>query len=374
MITPETDSFKLGLHALNEAYSMPEYVKQAELESLDPEVLDKLPAQAFADPAYHRYPCHTKAATWVSMGYFLKDYDNIPEAEHNKLLNNFEKFAKYYGMEDEYARLLQETIDMYKKAEQTPVDNSPKLTDKGGSIGNVESICKAASWLVKQRNNLPLAQRSEMASRILKQAEVFNINFPEKESLEQTAGYGVNEPREVINLMRVRASMTKNAECSDELNSLADRLSEQRFSPFDRIWMKVACAIDDFDKMAGLMWYRENGDMPLPEEVVFALPTSVIKEADAATVQLQNGKVYQLSKLAEVSKDKYEEILGSDITSAIFMGDFFDKEAAAEILSTIPRFDVEALCDVLDSQGVNAIGKTKTAGYSLAKTLFPDWS
>lgn len=374
MITPETDSFKLGLHALNETYSMPEYVKQAELESLDPEVLDKLPAQAFADPAYHRYPCHTKAATWVSMGYFLKDYDNIPEAEHNKLLNNFQKFAKYYGMEDDYARLLQETSDMYKRAEQVPVDNSPKLTEKGGSIGNVDSICKAATWLVKQKNKLPLAQRSQMASRILKQAEVFNINFPEKESLEQTAGYGVNEPKEVINLMRVRATMSKNAECSNELNNLADRLSEQRFSPFDRIWMKVACAIDDFDKMAGLMWYRENGDMPLPEEVVFALPTSVIKEADAATVQLQNGKIYQLSKLAEVSKDKYEEILGSDITSAIFMGDFFDKEAAAEILSTIPRFDVEALCDVLDSQGVNAIGKTKAAGYSLAKTLFPDWS
>lgn len=353
---------------------MPEYVKQAELESLDPEVLDTLPAQAFADPAYHRYPCHTKAATWVSMGYFLKDYDNIPEAQQDKLLNNFEKFAKYFNMEDDYARLLQQTIENQKRAEAVPVDNSPKLTEQGGSIGDVDSLCKAATWLVRQKNKLPLSQRSDMAVKLLKQAEVFNINFPEKESLEQTAGYGVNEPKEVISLMRVRASMSKNAEYADELNGLADRLSEQGFPPFDAIWMKVACAIDDFDKMAGLMRYRENGDMPLPEEVVFALPASVIKKADAATVQLQNGKIYQLSKLAEVSKDKYEEILGSDITDAIFMGDFFDKEAASEILSTIPRFDVEALCDVLESQGVDAVGKVKTASHSLAKVLFADWS
>lgn len=371
-ITPETDSFKLGLHVLNETYSMPEYVKQAELESLDPEVLDKLPPQAFADPAYHRYPCHTKAATWVSMGYFFKDYDNIPESQQDKLLNSFDKFAKYYGMEDDYARLLQETIDLHKQAELVPETDSPKLTEQGGSIGNVDEICKAASWLVKQKNKLPLAKRAEMAAKILKQADVFNINFPEKASLEQTAGYGVSEPEEIISLMRVRASMCKNAEYSDELNGLADRLSG--VNPFDRVWMKVACAIDDFDKMAGLMRCRENGDMPLPEEVVFALPLSVIKEADAATVQLQNGKVYQLSKLAEVSKDKYEEILGPDITGAIFMGDFFDKEAASEILSTIPRFDVEALCDVLDSEGVDAIAKVKTANYSLAKALFPDWN
>ena len=373
MITPDTDSFKLGLHALNESYSMPEYVKQAELESLDPEVLDKLPPQAFADPAYHRYPCHTKAATWVSMGYFLKDYDNIPESQQDKLLNNFEKFAKYYRMEDDYARLLQETIDLHKQAELDSDTDSPKLTDQGGSIGNVDELCKAASWLVRQKNKLPLTKRAEMAAKLLKQADVFNVNFPEKESLEQTAGYGVSEPDEVINLMRVRASMCKDAEYSGELNGLADRLSEQRLSPFDKIWMKVACAIDDFDKMAGLMWYREHGDMPLPEEVVFALPVSAIKKADAATVQLQNGKVYQLSKLAEVSKDKYEEILGSDITDALFMGNYFDKEAAAEILSTIPRFDVEALCDVLDSEGVEAIAKVKTANYSLAKALFPDW-
>lgn len=373
MITPDTDSFKLGLHALNETYTMPEYVKQAELETLDPDVLDKLPAQAFADPAYHRYPCHTKAAAWVSMGYFLKDLDNIPEGKQDILFNNFEKFAKYYHMEDDYAQLLQKTIGQEKQAAAVPVSNSPKLTEFGGSIGNVDEICKAASWLVRQANKLPLSKRSEMASRIIKQADAFGVKLPERESLEKTAGFGVNEPKEIINLMHIRASMSKNAEYADELNGLADRLTSRNFPPFSSIWMKVAYAIDDFDKMAGLMHYRETGDMPLPEEVVFAIPQVTIKEADSATVQLQNGQIYQLSKLAEVGRDKYEEVMDSAVVDALFFHNMFDKEAAAEILATIPRFDVEALCDVLSSQGIEPVGKVKTAGFSLVRELFPDW-
>ncbi len=371
MITPETDSFKLGLHILNDTYSMPEYVKQAELESLDPEILDNLPPQAFADPAYHRYPCHTKAATWVSMGYFLKDLDSIPEGKQDILFNNFEKFAKYYHMEDDYAQLLQKTIGQEKQA--APVKESPKLTEFGGSIGNVDEICKAASWLVRQANKLPLSKRSEMANQIIKQADIFGVKLPERESLEQTAGLGVNEPEEIINLMHVRASMSKNAEYADELNGLADRLTSRNFPPFSDIWMKVACAIDDFDKMAGLMHYREVGDMPLPEEVVFSIPHTAIKEAESATVQLQNGQVYQLSKLAELGRDKYEEVMDSEVVDSIFLGNMFDKEAAAEILATIPRFDVEALCDALSAQGIEPVGKVKTAGFSLIRELFPDW-
>ena len=372
MLTPETDSFKLGLHILNDTYSMPEYVKQAELESLDPDELDKLPPQAFADPAYHRYPCHTKAATWISIGYFLKDYENIPVSEQDTLLNNFEKFAKYYHMEDDYAQLLQKTICQEKQAEAIQSDNTT-LSELGGSIGNIEDICKAASWLVRQKNKLPLMKRAEMANRLIKQADTYGVKLPERETLEQTAGLGVNEPEEIIDLMHVRASMSKNAEYATELNGLADRLSVSNFPPFSSIWMKVACAIDDFDKLAGLMHYREVGDMPLPEEVVFAIPHTTIKEADSATVQLQNGQVYQLSKLAELGRDKYEEVIDSDIVDAIFFHDMFDKEAAAEILSTIPRFDVEALCDVLNSQGIEPVAKVKTASFSLVRELFPDW-
>lgn len=373
MITPDTDSFKLGLHTLDKAYNMPDYVKQAEVESFNPEELDQLPPQAFADPGHRHYPCHTKAATWVSMGYFLQDLDNVPEGQQESLFNNFEKFAKYYHMEDDYAQLLQKTINQEKQASLVPVNNSPKLTEFGGSIGNVEEICKAASWLVRQANKLPLAKRSEMANRIIKQADAFGVRLPERESLEQTAGIGVNEPQEIIGLMHIRASMSKNAEYADELNGLADRLTAAKFPPFSTIWMKVACAIDDFDKMAGLMHYRETGDMPLPEEVVFAIPQAEIKKAESATVQLQNGRVYQLSKLAELGRDKYEEVMDSDVVDAIFFHDMFDKEAAAEILATIPRFDVEALCDVLSSQGIEPVGKVKTAGFSLVRELFPDW-
>lgn len=370
MITPDNDTLKLGLHTLNNVYGMPDYVKQASMDDISEQTLDSLPNNVFADPTQRCYPCHTKAATWVSLGYFLQDYNNIPDGKREELLDRFEKSAKYFGIVDDYVDLLSKTVMQEKKASAVPKSTAVTLTPQGGELGSEADLFKAASWLVAQRNRLPLQKRAEMAAKIIKQADTFHVTLPQRKALEQTAGYGVNEPSEIISSIRTRSSLVKKSEYSHQLLQLADSLTRFISSPFDKVWVKVAYAIDDFDKLAGLMPSREAGKLPLPEEVVFAYPMTTVKEAAEESIQLTNGEIYTMDKLASVSRENYEDVLGPEVTDSMFDFNMFDKEAAAEILPTLPRIDANALSDMLKREEVTPAAKVKTAGYSLSNELF----
>lgn len=374
MITPDNDTLKLGLHTLSQVYNMPEYVKQASMDELSEETLDSLPNNVFADSTQRYYPCHTKAATWISLGYFLQDYNNIPDGKREALLDRLEKSAKYFGITDDYADLLSRTIAQEKQAAAIPKSNAVTLTEQGGELESEAGICKAASWLVAQRNRLPLQKRAEMAAKIIKQADLFHVKLPQRETLEQTAGYGVNDPAEIISSIRTRSSLVKKSEYSDQLLKLADYLVRFVHSPFDKVWVKVAYAMDDFDKLVGLMPAREAGQLPLPEEVVFAYPMTTVKEAADESIQLTNGEIYSLEKLASVSRENYEDVLGPEVTDSMFDFNMFDKEAAAEVLPTLPRIDANALSDMLRREEVTPTAKIKEAGYSLSHDLFTNWN
>ncbi len=370
MITPDNDTLKLGFHTLDEVYHMPDFVKQADMEDFSEDTLNSLPTAVFADTAHRCYPCHTKAATWISLGYFLKDYDNIPDDMKERLLDRFEKKASYFGMMPEYTSLIQQTVMLEKQADAKKAAYT--LTSEGGVIENEEDVFNAANWLVAQRNKLPLQKRAELATKIIKKADQFHVKLPQRATLEQTAGMGVNDPADIISSIRTRSTLVKNSEYSHQLSQLADRLSRFITSPFDKIWVKVAYAIDDFDKLAGLLPSRETGKVPMPEEVVFTYPVSTIKEANDATVQLTNGDVYQLSKLAEVNRAQYEDIFGSEMAENLFVPDsnLFDKEAAADVLATLPVLDAIAFSDRLRKNGITPLTKMKTAGYSITRGLF----
>ena len=343
MITPDNDTLKLGFHTLDEVYHMPDFVKQADMEDFSEDTLNSLPTAVFADTAHRCYPCHTKAATWISLGYFLKDYDNIPDDMKERLLDSFEKKASYFGMMPEYTSLIQQTVMLEKQADAKKAAYT--LTSEGGVIENEEDVFNA---------------------------DQFHVKLPQRATLEQTAGMGVNDPADIISSIRTRSTLVKNSEYSHQLSQLADRLSRFITSPFDKIWVKVAYAIDDFDKLAGLLPSRETGKVPMPEEVVFTYPVSTIKEANDATVQLTNGDVYQLSKLAEVNRAQYEDIFGSEMAENLFVPDsnLFDKEAAADVLATLPVLDAIAFSDRLRKNGITPLTKMKTAGYSITRGLF----
>ena len=58
-------------HRLTSLYAPPEFVKTASHEQLYGPEGGGLPNHVFADPVHRLYPCHTKAATWMSCLFFM---------------------------------------------------------------------------------------------------------------------------------------------------------------------------------------------------------------------------------------------------------------------------------------------------------------
>ena len=58
-----------GLHALDVAYGLPDFVKSASIEQL--RGTEQLEPHMFADVTRRRFPCHSAPATWVSAGFFF---------------------------------------------------------------------------------------------------------------------------------------------------------------------------------------------------------------------------------------------------------------------------------------------------------------
>ena len=92
-------------NVIRQNHELPEFVKSAQVESVD-----ELPSSSFADRAGRRFPCHTKAATWLSYAYFLKHANDVPKNLKPVLVDRLHKFADSWGIANEIKRLEQEHI------------------------------------------------------------------------------------------------------------------------------------------------------------------------------------------------------------------------------------------------------------------------
>jgi len=71
------------LYRIQQLYQPPEYVKKASVDDLcghiDNDGNRDVPLQAYGDPQRMLFPCHTAAATWVSMGFFAEKKANFKQ-------------------------------------------------------------------------------------------------------------------------------------------------------------------------------------------------------------------------------------------------------------------------------------------------------
>src|SRR5690349_5826895 len=84
------------LYALEHLCGLPDFVKHAELE--DRPALSGLGSDSFADSRRRRYPCHTKAATWLANAYFQQSRSSYSKKEAEWVQERISKFAGYWGI------------------------------------------------------------------------------------------------------------------------------------------------------------------------------------------------------------------------------------------------------------------------------------
>jgi len=349
------------LYALDKLVGIPEFVKSAEMEPVK-----QLPSSSFADPIRRKFPCHTKAATWLANAYFQQVATLYPKDQCALVQDRIIKCADYWkirGLVD----------DFNKKWEKLSHFDAPALSDSDYAIvANVDghkirrlpmptpvSVKIAGERLYADRFSYTYPMRKAAARKILlKAADIDKVgveNVPvgglsfdnETESyLVKAAGIGTTHPQwaaeKLANRVLMMGKLDPKNEVQVNMAKVATMVGEMD-APDTETFLKLAELVDEVDRATGICNHYIHG-VELPEEIFFDVQEKTAAEIVGQHIVLQNGSVYPLSAFAELPVEKIAEVLGNEFADAIRdeQGKL-DPIKFAEIAPTLPRDDANLL-------------------------------
>lgn len=343
------DVNKQQLFLLEQYFTLPDFVKSAQVESARPDV----PATAHADVLNQRYPCHNSSSTWLSQAYFLLNRSQYTTKEAESIQGRLTKFASFWGLENIIN-------DLTKKWEKL-AESNPTLNDKdyalvveheGGKIRrmplhNELAVKASADYLKRNRSKYPYEWRKTAALNLLSESQTLD---PETtEFLEKTAGFGVINPKSAAIALRKRAALLTNTKIKTELQKVAEAI--ECSVPDLASTEKFIKATDAFDREYG-MTVKYASALSLPEDAV-ELTCVKLAATIANHVQLTTGRSYPLDQLAKLPLEKIAEVLGEDFVDAVTGPDgiTLDQEKFAQIATTLPRNDALLLEKAMSAAG-----------------------
>lgn len=381
-MTTFRDPLGTEFHKIKQTYNVPPFVKSANQRDLRPEGTPEELYRVCADPVNLTYPCHTKAATWLSAAFLAEDYEKLPQHYRTYVGNRIEKFAKFFGIENEIQDLVAERTQTVKQASASaaiPSDwyavemESDGQKQYAGAMIDQNGVRKAAQWLLQNRNAMPLHQCSGIAQRIYKRAASLGMEeAPEREKLEQIIGFGFNDNDRISQALVKRAELGRSVdpELSNTLVQMAQIFQQDPPEIGSAVMYKTACFIDEFDHRTGLSAMRSRGELPLPEEVIYRHTLRSMEKYAASNLKLQNGSIYSLDSISRLDRDSFEGRFGSDLANECYVGREFNKEAAAAILPTLPRPMADQLTQELHRIGVRPDHQEKAAAVVIPPEFF----
>lgn len=347
------------LYVINQLFGLPPFVKEAARES--PEELAQLPVHVFADPPRRKFPCHTKAAAWLSNAYFQYARANYSTVEAQRVQVGIKKYADYWGIGpavDEFNRSFAKAAvfaghDLKDEDYALVVKLDSGETIRRMPMPNAASVKAAGEYLYANRFQYPLAWRKAAARRILgraagsngeKQAEQTRFAPETEDYLLRAAGQGVNHPQWIAEQLANRTYMLTRKHAEHQIKLAETAIVLRNMERCSQIQLeKLAEALDMLDRETGLYQHYADG-VPMPEEVCFNV---LAKEAEAFVanqVVLQTGSIYQLADFARLPIEKVAAVLGEEVAQQLKNAQGqLDITKLAEIAPTLPRPDAKLL-------------------------------
>lgn len=367
------DNLGTVLHSVKQKYAAPNYVKTASYDELTPNTESANFYETLADPIKAQYPCHTKAATWVSAACFAEDCDSMSPGHRDFVGSRLEKYADFWGIRSDVESIVAKKHARIKQAapvaESYPDDcyavvqtiNGKEV--RQGLMRNREELEKAAEWLLENRDEMPLDMCTGIAQRILRKEAQLNASLESHRRLEQLTGRGALPSKDIAKGLRERARIVAPTykAASVEIGKLADIFEKRPIKAGSPAMYKAANAIDLYDQHCGLTAMRKRGEIPYPEELCYGCTASDFHKYASDNVRLQTGDVYALSDLGKLDKADVASRCGDDLADACFDGLELNAESAADILPTLPRPEAEALTELLKESGISPVITEKAA-------------
>lgn len=360
-------------HRLTTLFPAPDFVKSAAEDRLvgDPE---KLPRHIYADQHNKLYPCHTAPATWMSALFFNDKRAQFDEKTAAVIHERINKAAKYFGIAGLVA-------DLEKAASLSGIDDLDDLEDDDWGIvwldqngrkerhwpmRNAKEVKFAAAHFATYRDEFAFADRHQIATKILNKAAAYHADLgDEGEALVLAAGHGACAAKTASELLRTRATLAQRshadlAEGLEKLAAVVEQNPEQARS--EDVRLKLAAAVDEFDRATHLCRLYGEGGLPRPEEVLFAVTEKVARDFMDQSVETTTGNVYALDDLEKLAVDDLREWLGDDFADAVSTGGVFvDREKLSAIVPTLDRGMAATFDRLLQEKRVDAVVKQAAA-------------
>jgi hypothetical protein len=352
ILDPIQDKNLTVFHRLVNLYEIPDFVKSASIKTIDEEETKSLPAAAFADPAYRQFPCHTKAATYLSYAYFVNGANRLTKLANDSIGTRLQSFIDHWGIRWECDNLKKEMDKQANAAKQELPDDCFAMVETYDNnvvrrlpIVNAENVKTAAEYLFNNRDKYPYQWRKRASRKILKKAAEFNTALPSvcSEYINKCAGYGLSSQTKIALALRDRIALIQ-ADDKLRLSGIPERIikvakeivTAKNLS--SELMNKTAEFISTVDNITGFYKLYTRG-LPTPEEIVFELTEKRASSIKNTFVQLTTGSAFRRADIEKAAFAPFK-LLGDDLVEEVTdaLGSF-DLEKAATLLATLPRND-----------------------------------
>lgn len=356
-------------HRLTQLYPPPVFVKEASHEQLygDPA---QLPAHVYAGAFKKVYPCHTKAATWMSALFFGDKGNNIKTAEAQEIRNRITSSAQFFGIGTEVQQL-------WEKMAQDAASGMSKLSDDDFALvwesagrrerhyplRNANEVKMASQWFGQYHAEFEFGDKHRIASKILTKAAAYGAMVEHGELLDRCAGFGYCSAADAAAAWDKRAGLVNASQpdYAQAARQMGETIRNATFEARDQgRRVKMASLMDQFDRQTKLYTLYDNGGLERPEETLFKITEKVASEFVGSHVQMTTGAIYEKMALDKLDITTLRQWLGDDMADAVG-GVMLDTEKLAEILPTLPRPDAEMFERMARSAGVPVFAREKAA-------------
>lgn len=360
-------------HRLMTLYPAPDFVKSAAADRLVGD--ETLPRHMYADQRSKLYPCHNAPATWMSALFFADKRASFAPATAEAIHTGIHKAAAYFGIAGA-VREMEEKVAAANASHLNAGDDSDFAivwaAESGSSkerhwpLRNAEEVKFAAAHFHQYRDQFVFSDRHQIAVKILEKAAQYSADTSAAEgSLEHSAGLGGCAAKVASAMLkdRVRLTQRQYGDLAGELTKLAEAIDKnpERARTVE-MRLKLASAVDTFDRSTHLDRLYDEGGLPRPEEVLFAITEKVARDFMAQNVETTTGNVYDLSDLEKLAVDDVREWMGDDFVDAVTAGGvYIDRDKLAAIVPTLDRGAATMFDRLVQEKSAGAVVKQAAA-------------
>lgn len=356
-------------HRLTQLYPPPDFVKQASHEQLcgDPE---SLPPHVYANVAQRLFPCHTKAATWMSALFLGDKRRQLAPSLVDQVQSRIVKSASYWKIKGEVEALWEKMAqDEAQGHARLPDDDFALVWDTGSHkerkypLRNAAEVKMASAWFGNYHREFNFADKHTIAAKILTKAAAYGAGVDNQELLDRCAGFGYCAAETAAQTWEKRAALisTSHPDYSAEALQVATTIRAATFEARDQgKRIKMATLMDQFDRQTGLDKLYDDGGLERPEEALFLITEKVASEFLRDHVQTTTGAVYEKMALESLGIDTVRQWMGDDLADECG-GVMMDTEKLAEIVPTLPRPEAEMFEKMTQAAGIPVFAREKAA-------------